>query len=310
MGKNENDRLKRIYGQSKLKPPYTKWSFARRFWVFQNERIPLIAMALIAFSLTTAVTKANDNFDWPKVVIASLMVILYFLQIRLADEPKDYEHDNKYYPTRPVQRGVITLKELSALKNGVIAGFLGLAALTGSWLIFLLAVFQQFYSYLTRQEFFIRDWLRKHFLIYQFSHYVQLFILAWLILSVLDIQPLYERFVYFIYSMLLIGMIESSRTIGGVDKKEAKDRYSYRLGIGLALTSFCTFTAAVAGYTIFLVYRLETDLLWPLLALGLSVIVWTVVRYIRKPVTKNAEFMNGASLIMYLCSALTLLLSK
>lgn len=310
MGKNENDRLKRIYSESKLKPPYTKWSLARRFWVFQNERIPLVAMALVAFSLTAAVTKANGNFYWPSVLIASFMVILYFLQIRLADEPKDYEHDNKYYPNRPVQRGVITLKELSAIKNSVIAGFFALAALTGSWLIFLLAAFQQFYSYLTREEFFMRDWLRKHFLIYQFSHYVQLFILAWLILTVLDIQPLYERFIYFIYAMLLIGMIESSRTIGGVDKKEAKDRYSYRLGIGLALASFCAFTISVAGYTIFLVYRLETSLLWPLLAAGLLVTGWTIIRYMHKPITKNAEFMNGASLVMYLCSTLTLLLSK
>lgn len=310
MGTDEKDRLERIYRESKLKSPYTQWSLARRFWVFQNERIPLLVMSIVALALTAAVTKANDNFDWLRVLIASLMVVLYFLQIRLADEPKDYEHDNEYYPNRPVQRGVITLRELSSLKNSVIISFLVLAALSGSWVIFLLATFQQFYSYLTRQEFFAREWLRKHFLTYQFSHYVQLFILSWLILTVLSIQPLSERLVYFIYAMLMIGMIEASRTIGGTDKSEAKDRYSYRLGINLALSSFVGFTLVVTGFTIFLINRLDADVKWFVLVIGLLIVTWSVIKYKQRPITKHAELMNGASLAMYLCSALTLFLSK
>ena len=238
------------------------------------------------------------------------MVVLYFLQIRLADEPKDFEHDNKYYPDRPVQRGVVTLKELSTLKNIVIGGFLVSALLTGSLYVIGLAVFQQFYSYLTRQEFFMREWLRDHFLTYQFSHYIQLFTLNWLILSVLNVQPLSDKLVYFVYVMLMIGMIESSRTIGGTDKIQAKDRYSYRLGLKLALSSFIAFTLAVIGYTVFLVRRLDAKLWWIILLLGMLVIGWSIVKYSRRPITKNAEIMNGASLVMYICSALTLLISQ
>jgi hypothetical protein len=311
MGTDEKRRLEKIYKESKLKPPYSKQSFVRRFWIFQNERIPLIVMAAIALSVTAAVARANNHFQWFQVTIATLMIILYFLQIRLADEPKDFEHDNKYYPDRPVQRGVITLKELSHLKNGVIASFLVLAALSGSWLVFGLACFQQAYSYLTRKEFFIREWLRKHFLTYQFSHYVQLFILAWLILTVLNIQPLHDKFIYFAYVMLMIGMIESSRTIGGTDKSEAQDRYSYRLGIGVSLASFAAFTLAVLGLTVFLIYRMQSDFIWLfLLIIGILVVGWTIIRYEHKPITKNAEFLNGASLVMFLCSAMAILLSK
>ncbi|HTE57967.1 MAG TPA: hypothetical protein VK694_04445 [Verrucomicrobiae bacterium] len=309
MGTKEKQRLSKIYKESKLKLPYTEWSFVRRFWTFQNERIPLLAMAAVALSLTTAVTKLHGNFGWPLVLIASAMVVLYFLQIRLADEPKDFEHDNKYYPHRPVQRGLITLKELAQLKNGVIGSFLLLGVLTGSWVVVLLAIFQQFYSFLTRQEFFMRDWLRRHFLTYQFSHYVQLFILAWLILTVLEVQPLAERFVYFVYAMLMIGMVEASRTIGGEDKRAAKDRYSYRLGMGLALSSFVAFTLAVTGYTVFLIDRTAKDLQWAVLALGLLVITVSIIKYMQQPTTKSAELMNAASLVMYLSSAITLLLS-
>jgi len=311
MGKDEKRRLEIIYKESKLKPPYSKQSFVYRFWIFQNERIPLIVMAAIALSVTAAAARANDRFQWFQVTIATLMIILYFLQIRLADEPKDFEHDNEYYPDRPVQRGVITLKELSHLKNGVVASFLVLAALSGSWLVFGLACLQQAYSYLTRKEFFIRDWLRKHFLTYQFSHYVQLFILAWLILTVLNIQPLNDKFIYFAYVMLMIGMIESSRTVGGTDKSKAQDRYSYRLGIGVALASFAAFTLAVIGFTVFLIYRMQSNFGWLfLLIIGILVVGWTIIRYEHKPITKNAEFLNGASLVMFLCSAMAILLSK
>ncbi len=309
MGKYEQQRLQKIYADSVLKPPYKRMPLVRRFWIFQTERIPLLVMLAIALALTAAIARLDGNFHPSRVIIASLMVVLYFLQIRLADEPKDFEHDNQYYPNRPVQRGVITLKELAAIKNGVIVGFLALGTLTGSWLILALAIFQQFYSYLTRQEFFMRDWLRKHFLTYQFSHYVQLFILAWLILSVLAVQPLSERLLYFVYIMLMIGIIEASRTIGGSDKEAAHDRYSYRLGIPLALGSFIMFTLAVVGYTLILIYHTGGQLNWWLLAVGILAVGWSINRYVHKPVTKNAELMNGMSLVMYLCSAITLLMS-
>jgi hypothetical protein len=46
------------------------------------------------------------------------------------------------------------------------------------------------------------------------------------------------------------------------------------------------------------------------LLIGLVIVGWTMIRYEHQPVMKNAELMNGASLIMFLCSALTLVFSK
>ena len=310
MNSFKKNRLKEIYSQSKLKPPYNKKPFLYRFWIFQKERIPLIIMWVIAISLTAAVSKANNHFQWGTVIIATLMIVLYFLQIRLADEPKDFEHDNKYYPDRPVQRGVITLRELNEIKNIVIVSFLALACLTGSWVVIVLSLFQQFYSYLTREEFFVRTWLRKHFLTYQFSHYIQLFILAWLILTVVRIQPLNAKCFYFVYVMLMIGMIESSRTIGGTDKLDAKDRYSYRLGLNVALMFFVAFTFAVIGFTVFIIITTKSSLIYsPVMLIGLLSVGYAAIKYKLDPLTKNAEIMNAASLIMFLCSALTLILS-
>lgn len=309
MTKTEQIRLTKIYTQSQLQSPYSSWRFSHRFWVFQRERVPIIALLTIGLVATAAVAKISHNFDWTRVLIATLMSSLYFLQIRLADEPKDFEHDNKYHPNRPVQRGLITLKELARAKNLTITLFIGLACLTGSLMVVAVAVLQQLFSYLTRHEFFIRDWLRKHFFIYQYSHYLQLLILSWLSVTILQIQPLHEQIVYFGYILALIAPIESSRTIGGVDEKQADDRYSFKLGTGVALASFLAVTLIMIGYTLYLIGHTAGNLNPILLIPGLLVIAVAAIRYEHNPITKNAEALNVAALIMYLCSAGTLLLS-
>lgn len=309
----KEDRLKTIYMQSVLKPPYTNWSFIHRFWVFQSERIPLFVMVVLAVFLTTAVAKASDNLIWTRTAIASLIAVLYLLQIRLSDEPKDYEHDNKYYPQRPVQRGVVTLRELLYLKNAVVVSFFivaAVAAITVSWEILFLACLQQGYSFLTRKEFFVRDWLRAHFLLYQFSHYAQLLILDWLILTILNIQPISEKLMYFIFVILMISMVEGARTIGGIDRQKAKDRYSNRLGVNQALSWFVTLTAASVGYTIFLILRFNGSIHWTILIIAVIIVGSLIVKYRQNPKEKQAQLLQGGALLMLLGTTATLFLSK
>ena len=309
IGEAERQRRAHIRQASRLQPPYDGWSLLRRFWVFQNERVPLLVLALLAVALMVAVSRLHGNLHWPTVALASTLVVLYLLQIRLADEPKDFEHDNIHYPDRPVQRGLITLAELDTLKNMVVVAFLGLAAASASWSVMLLAVIQQGYSYLTRREFFIRDWLRRHFLSYQLLHYVQLFILGWLILGVLQVAPLIERGLFLVYVMLMIGMLESSRTIGGRDQQDASDRYSHRLGVELAVGVFGVFVLAAGSFTVLLLLRQGRTVLWPILVAGLMVVGGATYRYCRQPMTRRAEALHGAALLMYLCAAGTLIFS-
>lgn len=308
MLKTEQNRIQRIYKQSKLKAPYDKWSFIHRFFIFQNERVPIMALFIVGLALSAAVAKISGSFSWNSVLIASTMSTLYFLQIRLADEPKDFEHDNKFHPNRPVQRGLITLKELALTKNISIITFLLLACLTGSIVVIVLAILQQLYSYLTRKEFFIRDWLRRHFFIYQYSHYAQLLILGWLTISILGIHGLQDQLLYFGYFLAMIAPIESSRTIGGSDEKQADDRYSYKLGVYGALASFLAITAIMVLYTIFLLQHTNQVFNPTLLIAGILLTGAASIRYLHEPLTKNALILNYSSLVLYLCAAGTLLL--
>ena len=305
----ERERRASLYRASRLQPPYDGWSLARRFWVFQNERAPLLVLAVLSVALTSAVSRLHGNMRWSAVAVASTLVILYMLQIRLADEPKDFEHDNLHYPNRPVQRGLVTLTELDTLKNVVVVLFLGLAATSASWSVMLWAVILQAYSYLTRREFFIRDWLRRHFLSYQLIHYVQLFVLCWLVLGVMKVAPLVERGLYFAYVMLMIGMLESSRTIGGRDQQAASDRYSHRLGVAPAVGIFVLFVLAAASVAVLLVIRHDQAVPWPILAAGLLVVGGATYWYCRQPVTRRAAGLQGAAVLMYLCAAGALILS-
>ena len=47
------------------------------------------------------------------LLVAFVTSLLFFLQLRIADEFKDYEDDARYRPYRPVPRGLVTLRELA-----------------------------------------------------------------------------------------------------------------------------------------------------------------------------------------------------
>jgi len=91
----------------------------------------------------------------------------FMFRMRVTDEFKDRRHDDKNYPNRPVQRGLITPHDLLSL--GVLALTIELVcawyagALTGNywaigWHLTILA-----YSVLTHFEFFAKRFLAAHF---------------------------------------------------------------------------------------------------------------------------------------------------
>ena len=302
-------RIDRIYQQSVLKPPYLSWSFARRFFVYQNERFPILAFILACGILVAALAKLDHHFDTTRLILAATMAVLYFMQIRIADEPKDFEHDNVHHPKRPVQRGLVTLKELSYVKTFCTVGFMAAACLTLSPWVIGIALLQQGYSFLTRKEFFIREWLRDHFLIYQYSHYAQLLLLAGLLVVTADIaRSFLEGAIYGAYIIAMIAPIEASRTIGGSDEARARDRFSHRLGVAWALTGYLVLSCVAVGATLWLIEQSGYIVHPFILIIGVAVVVVASVRYGRQPISKNADILNVASLALYIACATTILI--
>lgn len=147
-----------------------------RWLTYQRERFPLITHGLLiaAFSAGAMCFSANlrgaAHFPSAVLLLAGFASsFLFFMQLRIADEFKDFDEDARYRPYRPVQRGLVTLRELGAV--GIVAAVVQFAialALDVRLAVLLLAVWS--YFALMSKEFFAPAWLRAHPVAYLLSH--------------------------------------------------------------------------------------------------------------------------------------------
>jgi putative 4-hydroxybenzoate octaprenyltranferase related protein len=108
---------------------------------------------------------------WYKLLPLFIIIFMFFFQLRITDEFKDYEEDLKYRSYRPVQRGIISLKTLG--KTGIVTVIIQimLAHVIDPEIIYFM-IFVWIYMFLMAKEFFIKKWLTKRILIYALSHVV------------------------------------------------------------------------------------------------------------------------------------------
>ena len=147
-----------------------------RWWIYQRERFPLAThiplIAAFSFCTLSFSMLARGHVAMPPlkaILVAFGTALLFFLQMRIADEFKDADEDARYRPYRPVPRGLITLRELGvvAVGAGVVQALLALW-LSPALLPFLVVTWA--YLGLMCREFFVRDWLKAHPTAYMWSH--------------------------------------------------------------------------------------------------------------------------------------------
>ncbi|MXW09820.1 MAG: hypothetical protein F4X47_12680 [Gammaproteobacteria bacterium] len=129
---------------------------------------------ILAFSFSAVAFSwmLRSPAGWPSplsAVVAFCSCLIFFLQLRIADEFKDDEEDARYRPYRPVPRGLVTLRELGGLF--ALAGVLqlGLALWLDARLLVLLLVTWTYLALMSK-EFFVGEWLRGKHLLYMVSH--------------------------------------------------------------------------------------------------------------------------------------------
>ena len=140
-----------LYNSKIIKPTLSKEvNRVLLFWDKEIDKVPII---------------------WYKFLPLFIIIFMFFFQLRITDEFKDYEEDLKYRPYRPVQRGIISLKALGKIGIATIIIQIILAHVINPKLIyFMLLVW--FYMFLMTKEFFIKNWLTERILIYALSHVV------------------------------------------------------------------------------------------------------------------------------------------
>lgn len=148
---------------------------ASRLWTYQRERFPLVAHGplVAAFSggvaCASAALRGAEGPGWGPVVVAVVVALGAFFQLRVADEWKDAERDAEAQPERPVPRGLVTLRELWGVAAVVAAIQLALTLWLSPRLLWALAAVWGFGALMT-VEFGARDWLRGKPLAVLVSH--------------------------------------------------------------------------------------------------------------------------------------------
>ena len=154
---------------------------------WMRERFPARNAVFFAVFYATALLVARATAGGPGAVTLSLRDIAgfvavwcFFLMLRVFDEHKDFEADAVAHPQRVLQRGLITLRDLKrvgivaiVVQLGVSLWFDGGAGPVTAWWVTAFA-----WSTLMAREFFVREWIRRHLVVYALSHIVVMAIVA------------------------------------------------------------------------------------------------------------------------------------
>ncbi len=147
-----------------------------RWWTYQRERFPLAAhgpliaaFSFCAVSYSRMLRGESGLAPWQSLAVAFVTCVLFFLQLRIADEFKDIEEDTRFRPYRPVPRGLVKLRELGWLF--VFGAAVQLAA--ALWLaprMAILLLVPWVYLAAMSKEFFAREWLKARPITYLWTH--------------------------------------------------------------------------------------------------------------------------------------------
>lgn len=145
-----------------------------KWWTYQKERFPVLGhgLLILAFSFSAISYSAmlRGSFPtFPAAAVAFVTAFLFFLQLRIADEFKDFEEDSRYRPYRAVPRGLVSLGELGVVGAVGAAIQFVLGFLLSPSLVLLLLVVWVYLALMT-QEFFVREWLKNKPITYMVSH--------------------------------------------------------------------------------------------------------------------------------------------
>ena len=151
--------------------------FARRLAAYLAERFPVLGHGVLICAyyssnqfLARVLTEPGRPMRYDlSSLLGALTLFLFFFHLRVFDEHKDFAEDCVHYPQRVLQSGLITLRDLKVLGGAAIALEIVLSALRGPAAVAAWAVAFVF-SVLMLKEFFARDWLKRHFLVYAVSH--------------------------------------------------------------------------------------------------------------------------------------------
>jgi 4-hydroxybenzoate polyprenyltransferase len=240
----------------------------RKWWVYQRERFPIVAhgllIAVFSFSAVSfsALLRGTESVpSWPASVVACVNSFFAFLQLRLADEFKDFTEDLQFRPYRPVPRGLISLRELAWL--WALTGLVQLAL--AIWLhppLIGLLLLTWLYLGLMSREFFARHWLKARPVTYLWTHMLIMPLID-LYATACDWMPERGSIPAGLYWFLIVSffngmVIEIGRKIRApVDEESGVDTYSVLWGRRRAALVWLSMLVVTGGCAVVAAARID-----------------------------------------------------
>jgi 4-hydroxybenzoate polyprenyltransferase len=173
--------------------------FLQRFRAYVDERFALpnhISMVIVYFLANQFLAQVLGAPGQPLRIgwftpVGMLFLFCMFFHLRVFDEHKDYDDDCVHYPDRILSRGLITLTHLKILGGLAIAAEFGCASL-GGWPAMVAVAATVFFSWIMLHEFFVKKWLRAHFIIYAIAHMLIMPMMTATIFSFTMRRPFWE----------------------------------------------------------------------------------------------------------------------
>jgi 4-hydroxybenzoate polyprenyltransferase len=100
---------------------------------------------------------------WAHLALFAVLYVALLLRYRVVDEWKDYRHDTRHYPDRPVQRGAITPRTLAVLGGIAVVVEFSLAWLLGGLAALPLYALVTVLTVGTAVDFFAKPFFERHF---------------------------------------------------------------------------------------------------------------------------------------------------
>jgi len=305
-----------VHISAQLREVEGKGSMKNRWWVYQHERFPLAAhaplIAAFSFSAISYSSLLRGRATLPSLaaaMVAFLSATLSFLQLRLADEFKDFDEDSRYRSYRPIPRGLIKLRELGWV--WVASGALQLLLavfLSPALAVFLVLVW--IYLFLMSKEFFLKSWLKARPFTYMWTHMLIMPLIVfyttacdWLVAGARPPDGL----IWFLLVSFFNGMVlEIGRKIRSPhDEETGVETYTFLWGRRGAVAAWMAALLATTLFALLAANRIGfgRPIIW-LLGLPLAVAESLALLFLRQPNAKRGhwfEAMAGIwSLLVYL----------
>jgi len=229
-----------------------------------------------------------------QAVVAIVTTLFWFMLLRIADEHKDFEEDSRFRPYRPVQRGLVKLKELRGIGIVLVLVQMALSVWVDWRLLGLLAI-AYFWFTLMSLEFGVPKWLKAHPTVYLLSHMILLPLID-LYATAVEWLPRGGAFsfgilLYMISSFCDGTVVEVGRKLRAKENEEyGVDTYTQIWGPQRAMVAWMVCmtvsgtTTILAGFQV----RVGWEILCVLSPLYLFA-AYTAVRFAKSPTPKNAK---------------------